>query len=124
MLYSTFLSTAILTTSAFVYATPVAAEQNLAEKATVIPFVNQHAAARNSENYSHSAVLKRDLDRARKINEHIAAVKRSGEPKKRKRAAALEPYDIAPARRAAFNKRQGNSAAEPLINPKDSCKKI
>ncbi|KAG8980266.1 hypothetical protein FRB90_007704, partial [Tulasnella sp. 427] len=121
MLYATFLSSALLAASSLVYATPVPTEQELAVKAKVIPFVNKHAAARSPESYSHSAVSKRDLDRIHKRSERIAAVKRSGEQvsKFTKRAAALEPFDIAPAR-AALKKRQGNSAANSLVNSQDS----
>ncbi|KAG9022673.1 Type I transmembrane sorting receptor [Tulasnella sp. UAMH 9824] len=87
MLYSTLLSTALIAASPFGYATPVPTEEKLAEKAKVIPFVNKHAAARNSENYSPFA-----------RNERIAAIKRSGEKVTRseRKAAALEPYDIGP----------------------------
>ncbi|KAG8973498.1 Type I transmembrane sorting receptor [Tulasnella sp. 425] len=122
MLYVPLLSTALLAASSFVYATPVPAEQKLAEKAKIIPFVNKHAVVRNSENYSHSAVSKRDLHRIQQRNERIAAVKRSGYKavKTKRKAAALEPYDIGAARRAAMKKRQGNSAANSLVNESDN----
>ncbi|KAG8922599.1 hypothetical protein FRC00_007246, partial [Tulasnella sp. 408] len=68
MLYSTLFSAALIAASSFGYATPVPTEK-LAEKAKVIPFVNKHAAARNSEDYSPLAVSKRDLHRIQQQNE-------------------------------------------------------
>ncbi|KAG8894451.1 Type I transmembrane sorting receptor, partial [Tulasnella sp. 408] len=121
MLYSTLLSTALIAASSLVHATPVPTEEKLAEKAKVIPFVNKHAAARNSEDYSPLAVSKRDLHRIQQRNERIAAIKRSGEKvtRSKRKAAALEPYDIGVVRRAAMKKRQGSSASGPLVNWQD-----
>ncbi|KAG9031854.1 hypothetical protein FS837_002876, partial [Tulasnella sp. UAMH 9824] len=121
MLYGPLLSTALIAASSFVYATPLPTEEKLAAKAKVIPFVNKHAAARNSENYSPSAVSKRDLHRIQQRNERLAAIERSGEKvtKSKRKAAALEPYDIGPVRRAAMKKRQGSSASNPLVNEQD-----
>ncbi|KAG8921052.1 Type I transmembrane sorting receptor [Tulasnella sp. 417] len=122
MFYGTLLSTALIATSSFVYATPVPTDsEKLAEKAKVISFVNKHAAARNSEKYTPAAVSKRDLHRIQQRNERIAAVKRSGEKvtKSKRKAAALEPFDIGAVRRAAMKKRQGLSASNPLVNEKD-----
>ncbi|KAG8975298.1 hypothetical protein FRB90_009557, partial [Tulasnella sp. 427] len=118
MLYTTLLSSALLATSSLVYATPVPSDQKLAAKAKVIPFVNKHAVARNSGCTSPSDLSKRELSRIHKRNERIAAVKRSGNGvRKSKRAAALRPLDIAPARRSLMKKR--NSAANALVNHED-----
>ncbi|KAG8959637.1 Type I transmembrane sorting receptor [Tulasnella sp. 425] len=86
-------------------------------KAKIIPFVNKHAAARNSENYSHSAVSKRDLHRIQQRNERVAAVKRTANKavKTKRKTAALERYDIGAARRAAMKKRQGQFRRELII---------
>ncbi|KAG8912670.1 Type I transmembrane sorting receptor [Tulasnella sp. 408] len=121
MLYGTLLSTALIAASSFVYATPLLTKEKLAEKAKVIPFVNKHAAAWKSENYSPLAVSKRDLHRIQQRIERIAAVKRSGEKvtNSKRKAAALEPYDIGDVRRAAMKKRQGSFASYPLVNVQD-----